>query len=274
MRRLACLGALLFALLPVAALAGGGGHPVPVTECGQLVPAGRTGVLMHDLVCGRVPVWPFSPTGVILDGEATLELNGFSITGTADKSGVGVGGFEQNGGHRLRYRVRGPGEITGFWAALNAGGHRFVATDVTLRGNGNGMELRKGGAVTLRNVVASDNDEYGVLATRLRAIDVDASRNGIGGISSGRARLKRVTAEGNGVGGGIRLGGLRRTGGGRLVDSVITGNDGMGEGFDVLAYGPLRIRRTECDSVAVLRRVRPGGTNVIDLLRTLACPGR
>jgi hypothetical protein len=52
----------------------GTAEAVSITQCGQTVPAGETGDLMNDMVCGAT-------MGVILTDGATLNLNGFSIVG-------------------------------------------------------------------------------------------------------------------------------------------------------------------------------------------------
>ena len=63
------------ALLAIVFLVGTA-EAVPITQCGQTVPAGDTGDLLNDLVCS-------DPTGsgVTVGDGATVNLNGFSMTG-------------------------------------------------------------------------------------------------------------------------------------------------------------------------------------------------
>jgi len=63
------------------------------------VPAGETAILITDLACARTTTWPFSAQGVMLDGGASIDLNGHSITG--DGSGVGVDCEPQGHAHSV-----------------------------------------------------------------------------------------------------------------------------------------------------------------------------
>ncbi len=241
------------------------GHAMPITSCEQLVPSGETGVLMHDLVCPSPPTWPFSPTGVMLDGGASLDLNGFTISG--DGTGVGVSCTAQRvATSRKPCTVTGPGAVAGFYAGINGGGQTIVATDLVVHGNTIGIYTPLMRRLVLRRVVARDNLEHGIDAQSLSGEDVVASGNGRRGVSTRVAtRIVRLTATGN-ADEGLHLGARHaRT---RVVDSTLTGN-GDAEGFDVTTQGRVRLVRTTCGRGARVRIARIGDTTTV--LGPLAC---
>jgi hypothetical protein len=59
----------------------------------------------------------------------------------------------------------------------------------------------------------------------------------------------------------------------RLVDSTITGNDGLGQGFDVLATGRIRLRNTTCGRGARIRERRADGVETTTIIRPVRCGG-
>jgi hypothetical protein len=56
----------------------------------------------------------------------------------------------------------------------------------------------------------------------------------------------------------------------RLIDSTVTGNDGLGAGFDVLSTGPVTLRRTTCGRGARVRET-PVGLQPPTVVRRLGC---
>jgi hypothetical protein len=251
--------ALLMPAIPTAA--------VPITACGEFVPAGETGELMHDLACDRGSRWPFSATGVILDGGATLALNGFTISG--DGSGVGIGFFPQSeDSARMPGVVSGPGTVSGFEIGVNAVGRTsLTVSSVTVTANTNGIIAPLLQTLVLHDVIASGNARDGIWAQDMEARDVEANGNGGRGVATLQiADAVRLHAKGTGAE-GVRVG--RPGAGGALVDSHVTGNGGLGRGFDILAGGPLGLRGTTCGRAA---RVRDGRrrTRIVGRLR---CPG-
>jgi hypothetical protein len=246
------VGLAALALVPVLASAAG---VVDIVECGQTVESGQVGRLRGDLECEHLPTYPFSPDGVRLNGDATLELGGFTIRGTDPVNSVGV---YCHSGLRGRCRVNGPGEITGFWAGLNGGGCRMVLRDVVLRGNTNGVVGILRCNLDARDVRVVENEEFGLWVSRLRARDVTVSGNGYVGVSAGRIKARGLTATGNGAE-GVGQASIRGRFG-RLVDSAVTGNGVTGSGsrvdqlgLDVAGAGRLVLRGTECGRSARLK---------------------
>ncbi len=258
MQRWTLVIALLIATMPAEA--------VPITACGQPVPAGETGELMHDLACARGSRWPFSATGVILDGGATLALNGFTISG--DGSGVGIGFFPQSeDSARMPGVVSGPGTVSGFEIGVNAVGRTsLTVSTVTVAGNTNGIIAPLLETLVLHNVVASGNTRDGIWAQYLEARDVEANGNGGRGVTTLKAiDAIRLEANQNGAD-GVRVG--RPGANSALVDSRATGNNGLGRGVDIASTGPLGLKGTTCGRAVRVRDRRR--TRIVGRLR---CPG-
>lgn len=85
---------------------------------------------------------------------------------------------------------------------------------------------------------------------------------------AGPSTLIRLTALGNGVGGGVSIGSGRC----RLVDSTITGNDGLGAGFDIVAARNVKLVNTTCDRGARVRAVDQDTVAVVGRLGCSADP--
>jgi hypothetical protein len=238
----------------------------PITSCEQFVPSGETGVLMQDLTCPSPPTWPFSPTGVVLDGGASLDLNGFTIRG--DGTGVGVSCTAQRvETSRQPCTVTGPGAVTAFENGIDGGGWALVVTDLVVHGNTIGISTPKMRRLVLRRVVARDNLQNGIYAQRLESEDVVATGNGRRGVSTRVAsRIVRLTATGNGDE-GLHVGVLRT----RVVDSTLIGNDDPTAGFDVTTGGRLRLVRTICGRGARIRTTRRRGIETTTVLGPLPC---
>jgi len=243
-------------------------RPVDVTRCGQFVRRGEVGTLRADLHCAAAESsLGLTADGILVDFGATLRLGGFTISG--DGSGFGVECSSQGGRRRGWCVVEGPGEITNFFNGIDGGGGRVRLRNVTVHRNRNGMQYKAPYVIELFGVVMSDNAELGMTSRGgiIRGSDVETSRNGVVGIMGPIARIARLTAMGNG-----RLGGayVQRRGAARIVDSVITGNDGLGAGLDVLSIGPVKLRNTTCGRGARIREVL-GGVETTTVLGKLPC---
>lgn len=248
------------AVSAVLALAAGAAPAVEITQCGQSVPAGEIGELRANLECTRAgdPLH-LSAQGLILGRGATLNLNGFTIMGDGSGAGIQCAGCI----------ISGPGEIANFEVAITGGGGRVRIQNVVARGNRNGMTYKAPRVIDLINVVMSDNAEIGMSARggRVRGRDVEASRNGTAGVWAPAVKLVRLTAIGNGSRGGVYAT-LPREARLRLIDSTITGNNGLEAGFDVLSTGRVTLRNTTCGRGARVREhVREETTTVIGRLR-------
>jgi hypothetical protein len=257
--RAVALGVLVAVLL-AARPAGGASllEAADVTHCGQVVGDGEVAELRGDLDCAAPTTFPFSAEGVHLSAGATLRMNGFAIRG--DGSGVGITCFGPGESNVAPCTVEGPGEIRGFWAAINGAGCALVARDVVMTGNSNGIVAALSCRLEATRIVASDNAELGIWATDVHGRDVDASRNGGGGVvASFDIHVKRLRATDNGRE-GIRLARFRG-GDGRIVDSVVVRNERLGRGFDIAAAGRLQLVRTRCGRSAKLRYRRHPATN-------------
>jgi hypothetical protein len=251
---------LRLALVLVLALAARSAPAVEITQCAQAVAAGEIGELRANLQCtvAHDPLHLSAP-GVYLN------LNGFTITGDGTGFGVQCAGCI----------VNGPGEITNFFVAITGGGGRVRLQNLVARGNRNGLLYKAGRVIDLVKVVMSDNAEVGVSARggRLRGRDVEASRNGTAGVWAPAVKFVRLTAVGNGSGGGLYANAFRRQTV-RLVDSTITGNNGLDAGFDVLSTGPVKLRNTTCGKGARIRETLAGGAETTTVIARLRCAGR
>ena len=154
--------------------------------------------------------------------------------------------------------VNGPGEITN--AGIGIYGvetRRVVVNAVTLRGNGGGLWAGFS-ALSITNVVADDNTEVGVVGDRITGSDIETNDNGDGGVLASRAVITRLTATGNGRFGGLSQ--IDRLRAAKLTDSTLTGNDGFGQGYDILWNGHVRLRGTVCGKSGRVNRGAVVGT--------------
>jgi hypothetical protein len=71
----------------------------------------------------------------------------------------------------------------------------------------------------------------GIIGDRIVATGIEANNNGQTGLEASRADVTGLTATGNGSGGGVSQ--VDRPRALRLIDSNVTGNDGLGQGFDI-----------------------------------------
>ena len=184
-------GGLVATLAVLLGVVGTGFAQVEVTECGQVVPARQTGVLMVDLDC---PVEAGSAV-VTLEERASLEMNGHTISG--GWQGVQVLG--------RRGTIRGPGQIVaGDWEGT---GRRIVferrleINDVTVDGGAwEGIANRYGnlGYLLATNVTVNNVRDYGVFVGKLKGSNLTANGNGFTGFNVARLKATDITANGNG----------------------------------------------------------------------------
>ena len=102
-------------------------------------------------------------------------------------------------------------------------------------------------------------------ASRLRGTSARVTNNRAGGVAAYKVDLTGLVATGNGPDGGLSF--SRPS---RLTDSFLTGNDGLGQGYDILVFRRtrLRLRNTTCGRVA---RVRSFQDDTPRILRSFDC---
>jgi hypothetical protein len=225
--RLAAAVAFVSVLLPAPA------HAVSITACGQVVPAGDTGVLQNDLDCSsEPPSWH-----IVLEKHAVLELAGHAIVASAGSDAIRCLGN--------RCTVHGPGDVSGGSIAISAD-RNVVAEHVTIHDVGYGIGGGPKGKLQLTDVHIARAGIHGVAGNTIVATDVSAVDCGSDGIHAlGTLRATGITATGNG-GAGVdtakpyKIDGLVATGNGqvpnrggaglyavhkgRLSNAVLTGN--------------------------------------------------
>jgi hypothetical protein len=224
-----------------------------ITGCHDAVLSGDTGVLQNDLDCGGAD---FGRWGVTLTPGATLDLNGYAIRNE-------FGGVWCQG----KCTIMGPGEITGMEALAVLVNDKTVMRDVVIRDSGAGiyptdvagdLARLERVRVGLRNVTLIRTGSSGVYGWKIKVIGVTVVDSGFG-LYADRVGGRDVTVTGNAENGiratNVKLTNLVATDNGaagvealymRLKDSTVTGNDGYGDGRDVigLARGPLLINTT------------------------------
>ena len=200
---------MLRVLLPSLFLLASSAHALDITTCGQTVPSFDVGVLQTDLVCpnpntgeGCLAGGMGDPAAVDLQADATLQLNGHTITGGC----FGVRAITDSPKRRLT--IQGPGHITGaFYGVFFVG--KLTVDDLTLDGNGAGIVSADAPDVRSRlivtNVVANGSngvyDASGIVAYRIDATSVTANGNASAGIfATGRLKASAVTTNDNGNG--------------------------------------------------------------------------
>ena len=218
-----------------------------ITTCGQVVPRRTTGVLQVDLSCTPTPSNDnFYRFGIELEGGATLDLNGHTLTllGCGNAAGVLCNG------NCVVTSSTGTATIVGPSPQLNEGcngifgrtvsasklavssfgngifaGRRLTAADVTASNNFRGLRAR---TAVLDNVTANDNGDAGILTqdhpSRVRVTNSTVSGNthfGIfnGGVGGGSIHAAGVTVTNNGCEGVVAGEGKHV----QLTDSHVTG---------------------------------------------------
>src|SRR5262245_3847382 len=161
------------------------GRAMPITSCGDSVPDGETGDLMNDLTCTDPAT---GPSGLVVGTNATLNLNGFRITGPGSTVTTGGGPFYGifcGGTPAKRARtcqVNGPGEVTSFQLGIYAhDAYRAVVNGVSVPGNGYGV-FSFAHRLSLMNVVADGNVGFGVAGSKIEGTGIETNDNGEGGM--------------------------------------------------------------------------------------------
>jgi hypothetical protein len=267
-RRFSRLMARRSLLVPTLLLAAATARAFDITECGQAIHAREVGDLRTDLVCA-----PLQFVAVYLSSGGTLNTNGHTITGAGTAIGTGV----QCSGARSRgfCTVNGPGVIINFDTAVAGAGGSLRIRGLTASRNAWGLTHKAPRVIELLDVDMSDNLKYGITARggRMRGRNVTANRNGKGGVWAPVQEMVNLTAIGNGSDGGVYAVSSGQKRAAHLIDSTITGNDGLGQGFDVLATVPVKLRNTTCGRGARVRVTNEGGVKTTTITRGLGCAG-
>jgi len=206
-------------------------EPVPITACGQAVPAGRIGVLMNDLAC---PPWgvcypacpgpscfqPLQPivtcrataecpdppnnncaappgedlnVGLYMGRGARLQMNGHTISGSYFGIISGTPGPDGGVYESGSMRITGPGAIIDTESA--------VQFPLSLKVEGITVQDNKGGLAALRmkaKDVVSTGNQGGLGAEKaVKAVGITATGNGFGVASNGSIRIANSTITGN-----------------------------------------------------------------------------
>ncbi len=263
-------------------LIGSAARAMDITECGQLVPPGETGVLQADLDCEASP----GPSRCLSDLEITCSSASDCPLGACrPASGVNLGDFplgsrvqlELNGhsirGARLgivcyvrRCTILGPGEVSGTGDAIRAFRGHLTVENVVLSESRDGIRAGPRTRVQLTDVLLRDNTFVGASVRNLRATNVSAIRNRYG-IDARRIEGTNITVENNEVGlGGAHwlrratIDGLEATNNSiavrgarvRLQNSLLENN-----GVDLSTRRRPRLVNTTCSTSEVCKRVRP-----------------
>jgi len=168
-----------------------------VTSCGQIIETGDTGVLQADLDCSS------SPEGVLLRPFATLDLNGYAITGGSGTYAVvrGIGDSEDlelAEYEKGSFTIVGPGTISG--VILNPNFHSGTYACVAVN-EGYAKLTSATGSIDIHDCVfgvVGTSEEYS--QSRARA-DIDHTvlhDNVLEGVTLRQLVVDNVTAYGNG----------------------------------------------------------------------------
>jgi hypothetical protein len=250
-----------------------------VTTCGQRVPPETAAVLQTDLSCsgpgtcddapgtacsvdGDCPSGLCDLGAVILGRNASLSLNGHTITSTGARVGVSVpprscpasGICIPTSG---RVAVQGPGTISGGTVGISSFSRRTTVSDVQLHDIGDSSS--GAGIAVVGDLVATGvgvtRVHIGVQAKSVRATDLGVSSSGIGILTHGAVRGVRLTITDNGPA-TIQAGVLDGAGifaeRCRLTDSVATGNFDGSVPADLLTKRRPLLVNTTCDHSAVV----------------------
>lgn len=185
---------------------------IDITTCGEVVGRGEAGVLLNDLTCvlpdtgvcevdGTTPCARANncPSGVclgvaavVLDGNASLDLNGFKVESTL---GVECAGRRCEIGNGV---VAGTSSAvcTGIWAY----GSRVELSDLQVDGNGCSGVTNVGGKIDATNVTV-EGAYVGINTRRLRGENITVNDSTIWGIAvSKKVKVDGLTVNGNGLG--------------------------------------------------------------------------
>ena len=147
---------------------------VDITDCGQRVPPGDTGVLQNDIDCTTSD----AIAGIFVGDRATLSLNGHTVIGRAYPYMEAVVGDAAR-----KFTVSGPGVISGADVGIS-GWKRVAVNDVTLTGNTIGIDVPIG-HLKLTNVDVNGN-ATGISGRTIEAEQVTVNMNSGGDCIIGR----------------------------------------------------------------------------------------
>ncbi len=179
-------------------------HALDITTCGQVVPAGETGVLVGDLTCPTSTLGCYEcrpnghcfPTGAACTTEADCG-SGDVACSTLPAIAIDLKGTLDMNGHALV----APGQV----AVVCRSKGPCTVTSTTGRGEISGSSLgilMVSGKLDVSNVDLHDNTGAGILtpllAVRMRLTSVTANNNGGMGIRADTVKANGVTASGNG----------------------------------------------------------------------------
>jgi hypothetical protein len=191
--------------------------PIPVTTCGQTVPAGKRGVLVADLDCtGHY-------AGVNLGTNARLLLDGRTITGATGAAVL----CEKS------CRVQGPGALSG--SLTGASGYRVQVTGVDVSGNSIGINAT---TAQVADSTFTGNNEAIHAQRTARVSDSQLVGNPIFNVIARHAALRDVTISGG------EIGIVAATAG--LIDSSVDTTADGGETIDFRTDKRPRLRNSTC----------------------------
>lgn len=156
--------------------------PIPVTACGQVVPARARAVLATDLDCSGVQ------EGVVLESGAKLALDGHALV-----AGASVGVLCRRG-----CAVSGPGTITGGGGGISSNGSLKVA-GVEIVGTINGITTDGLRSVTVTGSVFRDNFK-GITQAKGAKVDGSTFTDNSVAIEVDRASVSATTITGGSFG--------------------------------------------------------------------------
>jgi len=225
---------------------------VDLTECGQHVSPGSVAIVQNDIDCTGSPE---RLAAVYLGDQATLQLNGHTITARSDIDGV-VGDVAR------RCAIIGPGVITGAATGIVGAKTRMTITSVTLTGNRNAIDLPlgrldlidvtssstfagiSGGDIrATRLAVTTNSGGNCIMGSKLRGVDVTVT-----GCHTGITMLRSVRVEGLDDRDNLTVGVTATRV--RLINSVVTGNIFIGQALDILSRRRPVLTNTTCDASA------------------------
>jgi hypothetical protein len=233
------------------------------------VPDNEVGVLLNDMSCDGAFI------GVGLGENATLDMNGHSITGTfypdppraVECRGIQCTVMSSNGVGRI-----GGGDFIAVEIGLfTYNVAKLTIRDVDLHDARAGIHGSAFAAYPRKTQIRADrvqahgHTEFGIWAMKLTARDVDVSDNGGVGASADKLRGIHLTASGNGASGlfGDRISvkglvandnadcGVRAVAA-SLRDAALTGNDGLDIGADLATVRRPHVHNTTCGKSQVL----------------------
>jgi hypothetical protein len=114
-----------------------GAAEVSITGCGTIVPPGDIATLAGDLVCTSS-----TPVAVTLGNNATLNLNGFTLSGPYPADSAWGATCDE------KCTINGPGSIAGFGFGVHSSSGGVIVTGVTLANNSSAISA---GTVTVED---------------------------------------------------------------------------------------------------------------------------